>query len=266
MLGAPRGGCTFTGAPAPNQEAVKMRMRTWLALLGSIAIAMAVSCKKKEKKEEAAAENKPVETEPPPAATPPPAEPTAPPAPSLTDIGLPQAKAPMEGVVTGGQPTDEMLQKAKDMGVKTDVNLRATSEAKDYATEKKKAEELGMKYISIPIDAKTGKGLNEDSAKKLAKIIDTEQKPMIVHCASGERVGALLTLKAFYVDGKSPEEALQVGHDAGLTSPALEKVVTTQIAKKAGKAGKASKKSGGEKGGEEGGGEKGADEGGKDPG
>ena len=41
--------------------------------------------------------------------------------------------------------------------------------------------------------------------------------PAMVHCASGNRVGAMLALKAAWIDGASPEEALQLGVDAGLT-------------------------------------------------
>ena len=38
-----------------------------------------------------------------------------------------------------------------------------------------------------------------------------------MHCASGNRVGGLFALKAFYVDGKTPEEALEIGRSAGMT-------------------------------------------------
>jgi hypothetical protein len=39
----------------------------------------------------------------------------------------------------------------------------------------------------------------------------------MVHCASGNRVGALLALRANRLEGASPEDALELGLDAGLT-------------------------------------------------
>ena len=40
---------------------------------------------------------------------------------------------------------------------------------------------------------------------------------MLLHCGSGNRVGALLALKAFWLDGGSAEEALEVGLAGGVT-------------------------------------------------
>jgi len=40
----------------------------------------------------------------------------------------------------------------------------------------------------------------------------------MLYCASSNRVGAMLALKAHWVDGESPEEALELGLAAGLTS------------------------------------------------
>ncbi|MBA3393109.1 MAG: hypothetical protein H0T89_10715 [Deltaproteobacteria bacterium] len=135
-------------------------------------------------------------------------------------------------ILTGGQPTEEHLTLAKSNGVKVVVNLRTAAEEKDYATEPKKVEELGMKYVHIPIDSKTGEGLNEENAKKLATLL--AEKPAIIHCGSGQRVGALFALKAFYVDGATPDVALQTGKDNGLSKPELEKIVVDIMAKKKG--------------------------------
>ncbi|HLU68542.1 MAG TPA: sulfur transferase domain-containing protein [Kofleriaceae bacterium] len=161
-------------------------------------------------------------------------QPEQPAAANLTEIGIPDAKTPVDGVVTGGQVTDEHLAKAKEMGVKTVVNLRSEGEKAEYETEQAKAEELGMKYIHMPIDSKTGEGLDEANAKKLAEILEGEEKPMIVHCKSGQRVGALFALKAHHVDGKSPEEALEIGTQAGLSAPPLVEMVQKKMAGDAG--------------------------------
>ena len=52
-------------------------------------------------------------------------------------------------------------------------------------------------------------------------------EPLILHCASGNRAGALLALKAFFVDHAAPDAAIQLGESAGLASlrPAVEAVM-----------------------------------------
>jgi uncharacterized protein (TIGR01244 family) len=210
-----------------------------LSLVAVLSLSVA-GCKKKEEAKPApvAAENKPAET--PPAEPAKPADPAAgsgsaaaaPAGDGLASIAIPQAKSADPEILTGGQPTDDQLKQAKEKGVKTIVNLRSKGEEKEFATEEAKAKELGLNYVHIPIDGKTGDGLNEENAKKLAELVN--QKPAIVHCASGQRVGALFALKAFYVDKKSPEEALAVGKANGLSKPELEKIVTDKMAAKKG--------------------------------
>jgi uncharacterized protein (TIGR01244 family) len=190
----------------------------------------AAACKKKEESKPAEpkpTEAKPTETTPTPTPTPtPPADPAAA---GLSSIAIPNAKTPAPDLLTGGQITEEHVAQAKDKGVKTVVNLRAEKEKAEYEAAAKKVEELGMKYVHIPIDGKTGEGLNEENAKKLAEAIEGDD-PAIVHCKSGQRVGALFALKAFYVDKKTPEEAMKVGEEHGLSMPELVKIVQDQMA------------------------------------
>lgn len=54
-----------------------------------------------------------------------------------------------------------------------------------------------------------------------------QAKPLILHCGSGNRAGALLALKAFQIDGMSRDEALELGVKAGLAS--LRPVVETML-------------------------------------
>ena len=51
--------------------------------------------------------------------------------------------------------------------------------------------------------------------------------PAIVHCASGNRVGALFAIQALYLDGRSAAEALEIGKRAGLThvGPAIRELL-----------------------------------------
>lgn len=131
--------------------------------------------------------------------------------PSLAALGLPNAKEPMPGVLTGGVPTEEDLKAAKSLGVTTVVSLLPDADA-----ERTQVEALGMTFVSIPVASPAD--LTEDNARQLGEAMSSHDKPMIVHCASGNRVGALMALEAFYVEGMSRDEALKRGEDAGLTS------------------------------------------------
>jgi uncharacterized protein (TIGR01244 family) len=155
-------------------------------------------------------------------------QPTEPAGPALAELDIPNAVMVSDTVVSGGQVTDEPLAKAKEMGVTTVVNLRAEGERAEYETEQARVEELGMTYVHIPIDPGTGEGLSEENARKLAEIVG-KGEPTIVHCKSGQRVGALFAMKAHHVDGKSPEEALEAGKQAGLSAPPIVELVSARI-------------------------------------
>jgi uncharacterized protein (TIGR01244 family) len=139
------------------------------------------------------------------------------PAPEL----LPNMKEPMDGVISGGQPSPEQLTAARDAGYKTVLNMRRPDE-KGVGDEAEMVDGLGMEYLSIPIDGAAG--LTRENTLAFAAALESAEYPLIIHCGSGNRIGALFALKAFWVDGKSAEEALQIGLDSGLTR--LEGAVT----------------------------------------
>jgi len=125
------------------------------------------------------------------------------------------AKTPFEGVLTGGQVTEEALAAAAAAGYRTVVNLRILEEEGAW-DETALVEGLGMRFVHLPMAGAAG--LTEDNARALAAVLDEpENYPVLIHCGSGNRVGALLALKAFVLDGEDAETALQIGHSAGLT-------------------------------------------------
>ena len=121
---------------------------------------------------------------------------------------------PLEGVLTGGQPTDEQLAALRDAGYKTIINLRQPDE-RGTRGEAEKVAELGMTYVALPVAG--AEDLNEENAVALAAALETAERPVLLHCGSGNRVGALLAMKAFLVDGASADEALDLGLAGGVT-------------------------------------------------
>jgi uncharacterized protein (TIGR01244 family) len=127
---------------------------------------------------------------------------------------------PFEGVLVGGQPTAEQFAAMKDLGYKTIINIRMPGES--GSTNPADVEQLGMAYISMPLNGETA--VAEESARQLAATMKSAEGPIVIHCASGNRVGAILGMKAFHVDGKSAEESFAIAQTAGITrlEPALK--------------------------------------------
>lgn len=136
---------------------------------------------------------------------------------------LRNGRAPVKGVLTGGQPTAEQFETLANLGYTTVINLRGLDE--NGNTNPEFVESLGMTYVSIPITG--APDVSEANARKLAEVMAASEGDVVIHCASGNRVGALVALKGYYVDGLSPEDALKLGKAAGVTR--LEPVVRQQL-------------------------------------
>lgn len=133
-------------------------------------------------------------------------------------------KQPRPGLLTGGQPSAQQLHDAARAGVTTVIDLRTPQEERGY-DEQAAAEKLGLRYVRLPIG---GAGdINEANARTLDRLLKQDAGTTLLHCASGNRVGALLALAHARVDGAAAEEALQFGRDAGLGS--LEPVVRLKL-------------------------------------
>jgi len=107
----------------------------------------------------------------------------------------------------GGQPTIEGMNKLKDKGIATVIDLRGNPA--ETIPEGKLAESLGMKYINLPMSSKapTSKQVNTflQSVKKAA---DGQSGPVFVHCAHGsDRTGCLVGVWRVTQDGFNYEQA-----------------------------------------------------------
>lgn len=143
---------------------------------------------------------------------------------TLERLALPNLGEPRPGVYSCGQPSPEQLRELSDAGITTIVDLRGPGE-NDW-DERAVVEGLGMAYCRIPV---TGpEDISEENAQRLDEILDGESaQPVLIHCGSGNRVGALYALKAYHCDNCEVEEAVAAGRAAGLTQ--LEPLVRQRI-------------------------------------
>ena len=142
---------------------------------------------------------------------------------SIEEIRADSSSISSKDFVSTGQPDAEILAIAKDAGIATIVDLRAPNENRGI-DEVAEVEALGMRYVSLPVAG--GEDVNFDNAVALDKILAASDGPVLLHCASGNRVGALFALRES-LKGASDDEALTVGKSAGLTR--LESVVKNRL-------------------------------------
>lgn len=131
---------------------------------------------------------------------------------------------PLPGITTAGQPDQAALEGFAKDGYAAVIDLRGVDEDRGF-DEKTAVEELGMSYVPLPISGVDG--ISYENASALDALLEGIDGPVLLHCASSNRVGALLALR-LKMNGGSSEEALDLGDAAGLTSqfrPVIEELL-----------------------------------------
>jgi uncharacterized protein (TIGR01244 family) len=130
------------------------------------------------------------------------------------------------GRAAAGQPAADVLSKLGTLGFKTVINLRTPGES-GPANEKELVEGQGLRYVSVPITPASFSLADVEAVQKV--LDDAAAGPVLLHCASANRVGA--TWAAVLVRrGESLDEALAAGREAGMHSPAMEDAVRRVVA------------------------------------
>ncbi|WP_298574402.1 sulfur transferase domain-containing protein [uncultured Luteimonas sp.] len=133
---------------------------------------------------------------------------------------------PSPGLHTGGRITADDLPALRAAGITRVIDLTRDAEtpAFDEATAVRAA---GLAYDNLPISGATD--LNRQSVAAFDQLLRGTQGPTLVHCASGNRVGALAALRAAWLQGADEEAAIAEGQRWGLRS--LEGEVRTRLAR-----------------------------------
>ncbi|EED37656.1 MULTISPECIES: fused DSP-PTPase phosphatase/NAD kinase-like protein [Stenotrophomonas] len=119
------------------------------------------------------------------------------------------------GLYAGGQPSGTQLRALAAQGVRTVIDLRQPDEDRGF-DEAGVAESLGLRYVRIPVAG--ADGLDAANLRAVHQALQQSAGPVLLHCASGNRAGAVLGLVTAHYEHASPEQALQLGQRAGLTS------------------------------------------------
>ena len=125
-----------------------------------------------------------------------------------------------EQIISGAEPKNRhSLEALRDMGVRTVLSVDGKAPAAD------EAEELGLRYVHVPIQYA---GLTEDELLKIAKTFRELEGPFYVHCYHGKHRGpAAAAVGRLVLDGVSREQALAEMRQWMGTSSAYEGLYAT---------------------------------------
>ena len=146
-------------------------------------------------------------------------------APALAAAGPPESVDPGQipayrlvrpDLAAAGQPSPRALAELKAMGFKTVINLRTVPEGP--ADERALVESQGLRYVQVPL---TPDSFSLADAEAVQKVLDDPAAgPVLLHCASSNRVGGVWAVLQAR-QGKPFEEAEAAGRAAGLKSATM---------------------------------------------
>jgi uncharacterized protein (TIGR01244 family) len=129
----------------------------------------------------------------------------------LSNMRVPQPNRIVSGAIDAAD-----LGRLRAAGVKHVINLRTTKESAGL-DEAGIAAGLGLDYDSLPIEG--AQSLTRENAARLDQLLnEAGDEPTLVHCGSGNRVGALIALRAAWIKGQPEDAAIAEGKRWGRTS------------------------------------------------
>lgn len=132
----------------------------------------------------------------------------------LTEV--PNLRQPQEHRLVSGAIDAADLGRIRAAGVKHLINLRTAEESQGF-DEALIASGLGLNYHAIPIAG--AQSLTRENAQRLDDLLDqTGDQLTLIHCASGNRVGALIAVREAWIKRQPTEAAIAEGKRWGLTS------------------------------------------------
>ena len=132
-----------------------------------------------------------------------------------SDVSFDYGQPVSERLRSGGQPTDADLNAAAASGYAMVISLRPDDETTGDDSEKALVERLGMRFVRIPVGG--AEDLTEAAVHELDEALSSASGPVLIHCSSGNRSGALLGLRAYIIGGVSGDEAVSIARGGGMT-------------------------------------------------
>lgn len=122
--------------------------------------------------------------------------------------------SPEENIYSSGQPDEAAINKLKAFDFSTIINLRPDSEMQG-SQQAQWIENADMQYIVLPITGPDD--ITFANAERLHGLLTQAHGKVLIHCATGNRVGALLALCAAQYKNLPTEQAIAYGKAGGLS-------------------------------------------------
>jgi protein tyrosine phosphatase (PTP) superfamily phosphohydrolase (DUF442 family) len=146
----------------------------------------------------------------------------------LLSADVPRVLCLDENFATGGQPTGAAYAKAAASGFSSVLSLRTATEGIDLRRERAQVESKKMRYFNIPVNSSSPRAEQADEFLRVAR--DKANHPMLVNCATANRVGAFMMILRVVEQGWSEEKALEEAIKIGLRGEELKKFAKNYIA------------------------------------
>lgn len=120
---------------------------------------------------------------------------------------------PAAGVHVGGRITSEDVAAIRKAGVREVIDLTPDAETPAF-DEAAHVTAAGLRYRNLPLAGPSD--LTLENVRAFDALLQQAAHPVLVHCASGNRVGAMAALRAGWVEGQGVEDALAIGRKWGV--------------------------------------------------
>lgn len=131
---------------------------------------------------------------------------------------------------TGAQPAATAYSKAAANGFRSVLSLRTASEGFDHARERALVEAAKLRYHNISVESAHPR--REQANEFLRLLKNADNHPMLITCASANRVGAFMMIFRVTEQGWSEAQALAEANRIGLRSDNLREFARQYIAER----------------------------------
>lgn len=148
-----------------------------------------------------------------------------------TSLGAVERVHILDGILLATQPSADDFAHAKEAGVRTVVSMRHPGEHPEL-DEATLVKGLGMRFVNVPWNGEAE--LTDAIIDQHRAILRTAARPMLVHCSTGNRVGAIWYAFRVLDGGIEPAQAMSEAKRVGLASPAFEEKVRRYVEERSG--------------------------------
>lgn len=135
------------------------------------------------------------------------------------DLGATARVHAIGGLLLASQPSAADLQLAVQRGVRNVISLRHADEPVGF-DERAEAGRLGLSYVVLPWNGTDE--LTDAVFDEARRLLRDSPRPLLLHCASGNRVGAVWIPWRVLDEGVTPEQAAEEARVIGLSTPGYE--------------------------------------------